>query len=220
MRPSTTCRSPEPSSTCARNVATSIVSGPNTTCARRKRRPIRRQLRNCCLTCSGVASVATSKSFGWPPSSRSRTAPPTRYAWNPASRRRYSTRSAFGLMFRREMPCCSRGTTRMVTGCCGTGTDRGSSLACIGYSRRFLRPAPRRGIVPPGETAILRALFSGPQAARQPRGPGQRSRRSLRLVVQDTALSRREHEFEPRRERHFSAQRKNGAIEAKARPEC
>ena len=28
------------------------------------------------------------------------------------------------------------------------------------------------------------------------------SHRSLRLVVQDTALSRREHEFEPRRERH------------------
>src|SRR5712671_815260 len=28
--------------------------------------------------------------------------------------------------------------------------------------------------------------------------------RSLRLVAQDTALSRLEHEFEPRRERHFS----------------
>jgi hypothetical protein len=61
-----------------RKVATSMISRPNTTWARRKRRPISRQLRNSCLTCSGVASVATSKSLGRPPTSRSRTAPPTR----------------------------------------------------------------------------------------------------------------------------------------------
>ena len=36
-----------------------------------------------------------------------------------------------------------------------------------------------------------------------PRAGPSRNPRSLRLVVQDTALSRREHEFEPRRERHF-----------------
>ena len=41
--------------------------------------------RNSGFTCSGVASVAMSKSLGVMPSSRSRTAPPTMNALKPAS---------------------------------------------------------------------------------------------------------------------------------------
>ena len=41
--------------------------------------------RNSGFTCSGRASVAMSKSFGSIPSRRSRTAPPTTKALNPAS---------------------------------------------------------------------------------------------------------------------------------------
>src|SRR5476651_1383346 len=47
------------------------------------------------------------------------------------------------------------------------------------------------GIVPRREIAILAPACRFPNL------------RSLRLVVQDTALSRREHEFEPRRERQY-----------------
>jgi hypothetical protein len=64
----------------ARNVATSMISRPKNTCARRKRRPMSRQLRKVRLTSSGSALVAMSKSFGVMPISRSRTQPPTRKA--------------------------------------------------------------------------------------------------------------------------------------------
>ena len=51
-------------STCRRNVATSIVFGPNLTCASRKRRPMIQQLRKSFLTWWGCADVPMSKSFG------------------------------------------------------------------------------------------------------------------------------------------------------------
>ena len=88
-----------------RNVATSISAPALRTWARRKRRPISRQLRNTSLTCSGLASVATSKSFGSRPSKRSRTPPPTRCASKPADFSRYSTLSAFGEILAREIEC-------------------------------------------------------------------------------------------------------------------
>ena len=47
------------------------------------------------LTCSGVALVATSKSFGRRPSSRSRTAPPTMKASKPGFLQASVTRIAF-----------------------------------------------------------------------------------------------------------------------------
>ena len=50
---------------------------PTWTCTRRKRRPMMYARRKSGFTCSGVASVAMSKSFGVRPSRRSRTAPPT-----------------------------------------------------------------------------------------------------------------------------------------------
>ena len=69
-----------PGAAAARKVATSMISWPKCTWARRNRRPIRRQLRNRRRTSSGNALVATSKSLGVMPSSKSRTAPPTRNA--------------------------------------------------------------------------------------------------------------------------------------------
>jgi hypothetical protein len=63
----------------ARKVDTSRIFPPlKYTCARRNRRPMRRQLRNSARIWSGVALVAMSKSFGSRPMSRSRTHPPTR----------------------------------------------------------------------------------------------------------------------------------------------
>jgi hypothetical protein len=50
---------------------------PMLTCTIWKRRPMMRERRKQWRTCSGVALVATSKSFGVNPASRSRTAPPT-----------------------------------------------------------------------------------------------------------------------------------------------
>ena len=61
----------------ARNVATSVTSRPMRTWARRKRLPISLQDLNSSRTCSGEALVATSKSFGFKPSNRSRMQPPT-----------------------------------------------------------------------------------------------------------------------------------------------
>ena len=59
--------------------------GAEWTWTSRKRRPMMKARRNSGFTCSGVASVAMSKSLGSMPSSRSRTAPPTMNALKPAS---------------------------------------------------------------------------------------------------------------------------------------
>ena len=91
-----------------RNVAVSMTFSPKRTCARRKRRPTRKQLRNAFFTSFGVALVPTSKSFGFRPSSRSRTPPPTRYAVWPSRERRYSTFRASGSMFFLETQCDAR----------------------------------------------------------------------------------------------------------------
>jgi len=56
-----------------RKVDTSMISSWKWKCARRNRRPTRRQLRNIRFTSPGVALVTTSKSFGSRPSRRSRT---------------------------------------------------------------------------------------------------------------------------------------------------
>ena len=61
--------------------------------------------RNRRLTCSGVASVAMSKSFGFTPSSRSRTAPPTTKALKPASCSDEVTRIAFDDTSFGSIPC-------------------------------------------------------------------------------------------------------------------
>ena len=58
---------------------------------------------------SGVASVATSKSFGLPPNRRSRTAPPTTKAANPWLCNVCVTRSAHGLIASRAMRCLPNG---------------------------------------------------------------------------------------------------------------
>ncbi len=62
----------------ARKVEVSMVSFLKITWARRKRRPMMRQFLKRRRICSGVASVATSKSLGWRLSIKSRTAPPAR----------------------------------------------------------------------------------------------------------------------------------------------
>jgi hypothetical protein len=61
-----------------RKVLVSMIFGPKNTCASLKRRPMMRQLRNALRMVSGVALVATSKSFGLRLRNRSRTQPPTR----------------------------------------------------------------------------------------------------------------------------------------------
>ena len=82
------------------------------TCTNRKRRPMMRERRKIGRTSSGVAFVATSKSFGSSPSIRSRAAPPTMKAAYPASCKPEVTFSAHGLIWSRAMPCCSRGIMR------------------------------------------------------------------------------------------------------------
>ena len=66
------------------------------------------------FTSSGVASVATSKSFGFTPSSMSRTAPPTTYALNP---RRWSASHvliACQATISGRIPCSEAGILRGV----------------------------------------------------------------------------------------------------------
>ena len=77
-----------------RKVATSIISRPKRIWTRRKRRPIIRLFLKSERNSSGVASVATSKSLGCNPSSRSRTPPPTRQARKPELLSRYKTFNA------------------------------------------------------------------------------------------------------------------------------
>ena len=60
-----------------------MTSRPIRTCTIRNRRPIILERAKTWRTCSGVASVATSKSLGILLSSRSRTQPPTSSAWKP-----------------------------------------------------------------------------------------------------------------------------------------
>ena len=62
----------------ALKVDTSINSPLYRMCTKRKRRPIMRLCLNIFLTCSGCASVTTSKSFGRISNNRSRTPPPTK----------------------------------------------------------------------------------------------------------------------------------------------
>ena len=70
-----------------------------------KRRPMMKARRNLLLTSSGVALVAMSKSLGLMPSSRSRTAPPTRKALKPASCSVCVTRTALFDTSAGLMPC-------------------------------------------------------------------------------------------------------------------
>src|SRR3989454_2466948 len=81
----------------ARKVDTSMIFPPRKKmCASRNRRPIRRELRKVSLTWLGCALVATSKSLGRIRRRRSRTQPPTRYAWWLARRSRRTTFTASG----------------------------------------------------------------------------------------------------------------------------
>jgi hypothetical protein len=60
--------------------------------------------------------VATSKSFGVIPKSKSRTAPPTRNPWYPASLSRYSTLRALGEIADRDIECSERGMIKGANG--------------------------------------------------------------------------------------------------------
>ena len=116
-----------------------MISWPNCTCTIWKRRPMMRARRNSFCTCSGVASVATSKSFGAMPSSRSRTAPPTINARWPACCRPSVTRMAFREISAGLMPCTSAG---MITGMSVTGTSAtgmSGSRTALPVSRAVLR---------------------------------------------------------------------------------
>ena len=78
------CSSVASSDFCAaRNVDTSRTSAPDVHVHETESPPMMYARRKRGFTCSGVASVAMSKSFGVRPSSRSRTAPPTTNALNP-----------------------------------------------------------------------------------------------------------------------------------------
>src|ERR1700709_1282375 len=94
-------------STSARNVDVSMRSWPNCTCTIWNRRPMMRARRNSFCTWSGVASVATSKSFGPTFNSKSRTAPPTINARCPPCCRPSVTRIAFFEISAGSMPCTS-----------------------------------------------------------------------------------------------------------------
>ncbi len=115
----------------ARKVATSMVSRPKNTCARRKRRPTRRQLRNSRAPPRAAHRWRRRSPSARCPSSRSRTQPPTRKALKPASRRRYSTRSALGEMWERETVCSDRG---MIRGCAaGVAVDASGEFNAFGF---------------------------------------------------------------------------------------
>ena len=97
--------------TLRRNVATSIVLGPNLTWARRNRRPMIQQFRKPRLIWWGWADVPMSKSLGRRPRSRSLTLPPTRNAVWPSSWSRLMTLSASESTSRLERVCSERGRT-------------------------------------------------------------------------------------------------------------
>ena len=88
-----------------RNVDTSTVSDPHITCTKRKRRPIIRDRRKRARISSGLALVTISKSFGFNPNNKSRTAPPTINAEYPASCKASVTFVAQELMLFRIRPC-------------------------------------------------------------------------------------------------------------------
>jgi len=88
----------------------------------------------CDLTCSGVASVATSKSFGTIPSSRSRTAPPTRYARCPAACSTSHVRSAERDTVARSIPCSEAAIRRGVLRSRGARDSR----LCTRLTRRWI----------------------------------------------------------------------------------
>src|SRR5678815_3956051 len=93
-------------------------------------------------------------------------------------------------MFLRDTLCWSREMTRSSSA--GIVAIGGAACSVIAETRSRA----------PG------ASFDPPRVCSRPRNRYTYARsftllRSLRLVVQDTALSRREHEFEPRRERHY-----------------
>ena len=112
----------------ARNVDTSMTSLPTWTWTRRKRRPMMNARRNSGLTCSGVASVAMSKSLGSMPSSRSRTAPPTMNALKPSScSRRVTERAAADSWSRRTG--CSSGRVDAGSGAAPAGQQAGEQAA-------------------------------------------------------------------------------------------
>lgn len=94
-----------------RKVVTSIVSCPIITWTIWKRRPMMRERRKARRISSGVASVATSKSLGSAPISRSRTAPPTTKALWPCCCSPSQTRRLPVLMRSRVMPWIETGMT-------------------------------------------------------------------------------------------------------------
>src|SRR5438067_3788919 len=125
-------RSCSSSSGLARKVETSMILPPRKkTCASRNRRPISRELRNVSLTWLGCALVATSKSLGRIPSSRSRTHPPTRKAWWPARRSRRTTFTASG--------------SRSSSGISGGALALGETLCASVDNRSVPRLNGRRG---------------------------------------------------------------------------
>src|SRR6266498_896515 len=86
---------------------------------------MRRQLRKIARTSPGCASVARSKSFGVRSSSRSRTQPPTKYAWWRMWRSRAMTLSA----------SASSRSAAISGGCSGGGSSSGGSSASPGGGR-------------------------------------------------------------------------------------
>src|SRR5437868_2116666 len=152
-------RSCNSSSGLARKVDTSMILPPRKKMwASRNRRPIRRELRKVSFTWLGCALVATSKSFGRIRSSRSRTQPPTRYAWCPARRSRRTTFTASG--------------SRSSSGISGGALALGETL-CASVDNRCVRSLnrPQASMGRPARRPLL--LASGRAVAlRDPRGRG------------------------------------------------
>src|SRR5437764_6375519 len=133
-------RSCSSSSGLARKVETSMILPPRKkTCASRNRRPISRELRNVSLTWLGCALVATSKSLGRIPSSRSRTHPPTRKAWWPARRSRRTTFTASGS---RSSSGISGGALALGETLCASVDNR--SVPRLNGRRRSMAPRGKR----------------------------------------------------------------------------
>ena len=130
---------------------------------------------NSATTASGRASVATSKSAGGRPSNMSRTPPPTRCAWWPASRSR------------RQSASTSAGTSAR-----SASSDAGDGGLMAGLSSR--RDRARAGarlaldrLQRHGRRALLRLLLRAPAGA-GPLAPGERQRHLEPLVVVGAAL--------------------------------
>src|SRR3954471_10376064 len=150
---------------CARKVEVSTISGPHTTCTIWKRRPMMRERLNTERTSSGVALVATSKSLGRMPSSKSRTAPPTTKAEYPARCSSSHVLRAQRLICSRWMVCLSFGYTTGFASLWVTRSRRPNSfsmyfliifLRCAFLPQGNYRPPAARSDVAKGVVRIHR----------------------------------------------------------------